>query len=171
MRANPVANSLLRVGFREKAVGLTPLKVQKLLYFLHGWYLAITGEVLVDEGFEKWQYGPVCRPVYDALKIYGSKPVDDYIREIDPEHLDFTAFFVNPELKPRFDEILEAVWKRYSDYSAAQLSTLTHLPDTPWSLTENREMIDNELIREHFVNSARENRARAERTHQYTLAE
>lgn len=171
MRATPVVNSLLRVGFREKASDLTPLKVQKLLYFLHGWYLAVTGEVLVDEGFLKWQYGPVCRSIYDSLKTYGGSPVDDYIREMDPEHRDVTAFFVNTKVKDRFEEVLDAVWKKYSGYTAAQLSTLTHLHNTPWSLTEDRELIDNDLIRQYFVDAAAKNQARLTQQHEYVLAD
>lgn len=160
MRARPVVNHLLRIGFREKADDLTPLKVQKLLYFLHGWYLAIAGEPLIDGGFEKWPYGPVSRDVYDSLKGYGAQPVSDYLYDWDPVKMDVTAFFVNSEAMPRFDEVLEAVWKKYSPLTGAQLSTLTHMPDTPWSLTGAREVIDDDLIHQHFVGLAFQTRAR-----------
>ncbi|MBB3121006.1 Panacea domain-containing protein [Pseudoduganella violacea] len=154
MRSTPVVNHLLRLGFREKADDLTPLKIQKLLYFLHGWYLAVTGKPLIEEGFEKWQYGPVARGVYDALKRYGSNPVDDYIKDFDWETGEETAHFINPETVPQFSDVLEAVWKKYSPLTGAQLSTLTHLEQTPWSLTEMRERIDDELIRKYFVDQA-----------------
>lgn len=166
MRATPVVNHLLRIGFREKADDLTPLKVQKMLYFLHGWYLAIAGESLIDGGFEKWQYGPVSPSVYESLKGYRGQPVNDYIKDWDSEKNAESIFFVNVKSKPQFVEILEAVWEKYSPLTAAQLSTLTHLRDTPWSLTENRAVIDDELIRRHFVEVARAHRASKTATHQ-----
>lgn len=160
MRATPVVNHLLRIGFREKVDDLTPLKVQKMLFFLHGWYLAIVGDALIDGGFEKWPYGPVSRDVYDSLKQYGSQPVSDYLYDWDPVKQDVTAFFVNVEAMPRFEAVLETVWKKYSPLTGAQLSTLTHMPNTPWSLTAARDVIKNDLIHEHFVGLAFETRAR-----------
>lgn len=159
MRATPVVNHLLRKGFREKADDMTPLKIQKMLFFLHGWYLAIAGEPLIDGGFEKWQYGPVSRDVYESLRSYGGQPVDDYIRDWDPKKGDMAAFFVKVDAKPKFIDVLEAVWAKYSPMTAAQLSTLTHLPNTPWSLTANREIIDDDMIRDHFISIAKKTRA------------
>lgn len=160
MRVTPVINHLLRVAFREKADDLTPLKVQKMLFFLHGWYLAIAGEPLIDGGFEKWPYGPVSPDAYDSLKGYGAQPVADYIYEWDPVKKDVTAFFVSPEANPKFIDVLETVWKQYSPLTAAQLSSLTHLPNTPWSVTASREVIDDDLIRKHFLDIAKETRER-----------
>jgi uncharacterized phage-associated protein len=129
-----------------------------MLYFLHGWYLAITGEPLVDDGFEKWQYGPVSRKIYDELKMYGSSPIGDYISEWDPVEGERTSYFVNTDVVQQFEPILERVWEKYSPMTAAQLSTLTHRPNTPWSRTEGKSKIDDDLIRQHFVELARLNR-------------
>ena len=35
--------------FVENLAGTTPLKLQKLIYFAHGWHLALKGEPLIDE--------------------------------------------------------------------------------------------------------------------------
>lgn len=154
MRAIPVTNHLLREGFRNNATDMTPLKVQKMLFFLHGWYAAVTGQPLIDEGFEKWPYGPVSPPVYEELKHHGARPVDSYIEEWDEGRNEFTAFFVNTAALPQFKEILEKVWQEYGPLTGAQLSTLTHLPNTPWARTDGRQRIDDAIIRDFFRNEA-----------------
>ena len=40
-----VANRLLELA-RERQLSLDPMKVQKLLYYAHGWHLALTGKPL-----------------------------------------------------------------------------------------------------------------------------
>ena len=160
MRAVPVVNHLIWIGNREKANDLSPLKVQKMLYFLHGWYLAVTGEKLLDEGFQKWEFGPVIPSIHDALRKYGSFPVDDYLTERDPETGDEQVFFVNAQTRPQFLAILERVWQEYSKFSATQLSTLTHQANTPWSRTPSRETIPDELIRDYFIEQANTTKAR-----------
>ncbi|MEI1687087.1 type II toxin-antitoxin system antitoxin SocA domain-containing protein [Acinetobacter baumannii] len=52
---------------------LTPLKLQKVLYYVHAEYLARNnGKPLFNENVEKWQYGPVVRNVYFEFKIHGT---------------------------------------------------------------------------------------------------
>ena len=35
------------------------VKVQKLLYYCHGWHLAFTGNPMFSERVEAWELGPV----------------------------------------------------------------------------------------------------------------
>ena len=54
--------------------------------------------------------------------------------------------------------IIEHVWKKYSNYSASQLSRMTHEPDTPWSLAyfgrgRNTDLVNSE-IKKHYVDLA-----------------
>jgi len=58
-----VANYFLDLGLRE-SIPITPLKLQKLVYFAHGWYLGFTGEPLLNEGIQAWEYGPVIPSLY-----------------------------------------------------------------------------------------------------------
>lgn len=54
---------------------LTNLKLQKLLYLADMNYAGQTGQRLINEDFEAWDYGPVLPSVYHACKPFGSKPV------------------------------------------------------------------------------------------------
>ena len=51
---------------------LTPLKLQKILYYVQANYLAThNGVALFDDSIEKWQYGPVVPSVYHEFKDFG----------------------------------------------------------------------------------------------------
>ncbi|MBA3519059.1 MAG: DUF4065 domain-containing protein [Rhizobiales bacterium] len=54
---------------------ISPLSLLKILYFAHAWHLAKSGEALVGQPFEAWQYGPVNRVVYSQIKQFGRSPI------------------------------------------------------------------------------------------------
>ncbi|MBN1391889.1 MAG: DUF4065 domain-containing protein [Sedimentisphaerales bacterium] len=57
------------ICFANKAGELiTNLKLQKLLYYAQGWYLAHKGECLFDDKFEAWVHGPVIPSIYRRYK-------------------------------------------------------------------------------------------------------
>ena len=58
---------------------VTPLKLQKLLYYCQGYSLALTGKKLFDERIEAWRYGPVVDSVYQEYKKYNDRiiPLSD----------------------------------------------------------------------------------------------
>lgn len=152
MRVIPVTNSILAIGNSEKTNDLTHLKLQKILYFLHGHYLAETGEPLIDDNFEAWPYGPVVPSLYSELKHYGPRLIDEYIFERKTGEEKPSAYFISKEHRPEFWDILKKVWAKYNKYSASQLSSMTHEPGTPWSISPKNFAIDNELIKRHFKN-------------------
>ena len=43
-----VANRLLELG-RERNIIIDPMKLQKLIYYAHGWHLALTGRPLTSK--------------------------------------------------------------------------------------------------------------------------
>jgi uncharacterized phage-associated protein len=96
---------------------VTNLKLQKLLYYAQGWYLALRGETLFPEQLEAWVHGPVCKEVYQECKIFGHKPI---IWEDDLNS--FSAELV---------EHVKDVWEAYGQFSAFDLEQLTH-QETPW---------------------------------------
>lgn len=145
-----VANCFLEWDFRDNCPTITPLKLQKLVYCLHGWHLAITGLPAIDRHFEAWPYGPVEEDLYHIFKNYGNQPISDYAKswEGDTE----TAYMVLLDDNRKFGDILDFTILRYMPLSALELSTLTHQPGTPWAITKEKgeAVIDNDLIRDHF---------------------
>src|SRR5687767_14250246 len=102
------ANCFLDIALREN-IPITHLKLQKLLYFAHGWYLALTGEPLFEDKVEAWQFGPVIPPVYHQFKKYGNQPIDGYSDRFSPEQLQLQDVVAARSL-------LERVWAVYSKY-------------------------------------------------------
>jgi uncharacterized phage-associated protein len=158
--AKAVANFFLDLAKKEGKI-LGPMKLQKLVYFAHGWTLAITGEPLIDEPVQAWRWGPVIPSLYHAFKAYGSSHIDEPATSVELSEDDMSVQTVTPKI-PASDgatrAILERVWRIYSPFSPVQLSNLTHEPGTPWDQTvkvyggslPKRLPISNEVIGEYF---------------------
>lgn len=67
---------------------LTHLKLQKLLYYAQGVFLAYTGgNSLFDENIMAWEHGPVVPEVYTQYKPYGKTGIDFEATDDDLETL------------------------------------------------------------------------------------
>ena len=146
---NQVANNFLQWDFTNGIASTTPMKLQKLVYLAHGWHLAIHDAPLIEEKFEAWPYGPVEEFLYHMFKQFRNNPINDYAKTwVGGEE---KAFVVSPD-NTRFFEVFSRVIQKYGNFSALQLSALTHQPGTPWSITKAKgeSEIPNELIRDHF---------------------
>lgn len=134
-----VANCFLELS-QENDIPVTNLKLQKLIYFANGLYLATTGVRLVTESFQAWTYGPVLASLYRELKIFGSDPITvKTLSCADVIPADTLAY-----------RTIRAVWDRMKDFSAYQLVELTHAANSPWEKAIARgkfsELSDTEII-------------------------
>ncbi len=145
-----VANCILQRDFQDGVATLTPMKLQKLVYMLHGWHLAITDDPAIDGDFEAWPYGPVEEDLYHLFKSFKNRPISTYAYSWDGDEK--RAYVVAEQGNEEFYDILNFVIEKYMPFSAGQLSTMTHRPGTPWSITRDSgvEIIENDLIKRHF---------------------
>jgi uncharacterized phage-associated protein len=152
--ASTVANYFLDLAEAE-GKQLSPMQLQKLVYFAHGWYLALTGQLLVNEHVEAWKFGPVFPSLYQAFKQYGGGPI---LGRAPKPDTDTDSVTVISEADKR---ILRRVWEVYGSWSAEQLSQLTHLPNGPWHKTrrQNPNRLGSDIpdsdIREYFLRKAK----------------
>ena len=129
--ARAVANYFLKRGRRE-GVELDPLKLQKLIFFAHGWHLAIRKQPLVNERAEAWPYGPVFPSVYHEFKRHGR----DGIRRLAIDWVDGEPWVpVVPETATEARAILNRVWEVYGNLPGTRLVRMTHQKDGPWAQT------------------------------------
>lgn len=152
-----VANTFLLQAKEDEVRDVDPLKIQKLVYNMHGWYLASTGYPAVGERFEAWPKGPVLSSLYQKFKKYSWHRITEYAEDVDPLTGETKSLIV-ARSDEKFYAIFWAVWARYKGFSGEDLSALTHADGTPWSRarSEGRQYIPDEDIRDHFRELARQ---------------
>ncbi len=136
----------------EEGVGITPMKLLKLVYIAHGWALGLYDKPLIGEQVQAWQYGPVIESVYRNFKQYGRHPI---LRQQKDNPLSSTIPTVEDADTKDF---LDSVWNAYKQFGGLQLSDLTHRAGTPWDVTWNENngssikgaVIPETLIQEHY---------------------
>jgi uncharacterized phage-associated protein len=149
-RPSLVANAFLYKA-RQSGVQITHMKLQKLVFFVHAWSLATTGASTVNERPEAWPYGPVFDSLYHELKTFGSRSIDAYLTQMNPQTGERQAQM--PVVSDTaFWGLLEQVWERYSPLSAMQLSALTHEAGSPWEAARKAQTIwlSDEAIRTYY---------------------
>ncbi|WP_407270363.1 type II toxin-antitoxin system antitoxin SocA domain-containing protein [Radiobacillus sp. PE A8.2] len=115
--------------FRSEEI--TPLALQKLLYFSQGFNKIINGQFLFNDNCEAWVHGPVYREVYNRYKSFGFNPIEEEFRQYNFNDLhDFEK------------ELLDNIVKNFGCYSGKVLEKMTHI-ETPWRDTR-RELNDDE---------------------------
>jgi uncharacterized phage-associated protein len=158
--------------FIDHVRNISPLKLQKLIYYAHGWNLALRDQPLIDEYIEAWEYGPVVPNVYHEFKHYGNQPITKHgtVIEMSPEG---KIRIFEPLIPPEdigTGKLLDKIVEVFGHYSALQLSSDTHRPGTPWRIIRdanpNRKNVDipDELIQKHFKNIASQSRTDATRS-------
>jgi uncharacterized phage-associated protein len=148
-----VANYFVRKSL-ESGIPVTPMKLVKLVYVAHGWYLGLTGEPLIAEGVQAWKYGPVVPSVYTSFKEYGGNPVSEPAGALSSNG-QMVYYAINSSELASF---LDKIWDEYKDYSAVELSALTHQEETPWFETWHNKggkdtravLIANDAIQSHY---------------------
>lgn len=115
-----VANFFIESGGKT----YSHLKIQKLVFFAHGWHLGLLDSPLIKERFEAWDYGPVVPALYKHLKKYGAEAVVDIFSESD---------FQSGPLADEQRSLLLAVSDSLGSLSASELTELAHSPDGPWA--------------------------------------
>jgi uncharacterized phage-associated protein len=150
-----IANGFLELGFRD-SVSVDPMKIQKLTYFANGYYLAKTGEPLVNERFQAWKLGPVLPTLYHEMKRFRGMPIDSYAKIYD-RVLNRIIPAAPPEDDAEFVKIRQFVWMNYGKRESITLSRLTHKVGGAWQQTilDNPGIegpqIPDDLIRKEFA--------------------
>jgi len=98
----------------ESGEGLSNQKLQKLLYYAQGVYLAKYNKPLFKEEIEAWRHGPVTPDLYHRFKDYGSGHIStEEINDINFKNYDEDT-----------EEFLDEVYIVYGQYSAWKLREL-----------------------------------------------
>lgn len=105
-----------------KAVEITPLALQKLLYYAQAFFHTLYNEPLFPDDCQAWALGPVYPDIYYRYKDYGYNPIEKSLPE---DENDFS------ELTTRELSFLDAIVDIFGMYSGQVLSKITH-NEQPW---------------------------------------
>lgn len=122
-----LCNNVLKRAFSEK-IPVTPMKLQKLLYFIACEYVQCTGQDLLSEKFGVWQYGPVLPSVYYEFKAFGRKPITNFAKDANGD-----SFAYKEKSAPNLKATIDLIWDSFKDMNGIQLSKITHEDGSAWS--------------------------------------
>lgn len=107
----------------EKLEEVTPLMLQKLLYFIQGIYSALYEKPFFTEDCRAWVHGPVYPEVYDLFRDFKYNPIDDAR----------FALLEGKEDALTADEkrVIDLVVNTFGIYGGKVLEKITH-NETPW---------------------------------------
>jgi uncharacterized phage-associated protein len=158
-----IANEFIELGLRN-GKKFTQMQLQKLVYFAHGWNLAIMDAPLTQDDPSAFEFGPVYKTLWEALRHYGKRPVHRLIaqKEYFPGEFDddlTDSDIARADLSGGERAIIGRVYADYSKFEAFQLSAITHEDDSPWSRVYNNGhgkylAIRSDMIRDYFVELA-----------------
>ena len=111
----------------ESGSFISNLKLQKLLYYIQAWHLAVFQRPLFPEKFQAWLRGPAIPEIYERYQGYRWRNIDE---EVKP-----------PDLDARTVAFLEEVLKEYGPLDARRLEQLACQED-PWLAARGGIAID-----------------------------
>ena len=109
---------------------VTPLALQKIMYFCHGWALIKLRRPLVKHAFEAWEFGPVLPYLYRDFKSYEDRPITS--RAFGLNLSTGERAVVKYSFDPDMQILLEGVVNFYSRLPASDLVRMSHLQGSPW---------------------------------------
>lgn len=128
-------NDRLRNIDNEDTDNISNLKLQKLLYYAQGVYVALKGVPLFNDDIVAWTHGPVVESVYQEYKQYGSSGITEKYDDVC--------------IDSETEKILIEVYNVFGQYSAWGLRNMTH-EETPWKETRKNGVIYIDKIKDYF---------------------
>lgn len=133
----------------EKLEEVTPLMLQKLLYFIQGIYSALYGKPIFTEDCRAWLHGPVYPEVYDLFRDFKYNPIDDARFALFDGKKD--------ELTSDEKKVIDLVVNTFGVYGGKVLERITH-NEEPWKNARkgygdsipSSELLTKSSIREYY---------------------
>ena len=135
--ANQVAEYILSVSCPSEGDIISHLKLQKLLYYSQGFYLAMHDTPLFAQAIHHWDHGPVVPDAYQHYKQYGQSAL--------PIPVGFDDSVISQMEKEVIDEVLIV----YGQFSALKLNQMTH-GESPWAETGDNDEISHDQLKTYF---------------------
>lgn len=133
--AYAVANAFVQRALEGKISNLSPMKLQKLMFFAQAWHLKLKDEPFLDDNFARWSYGPVIPSIYHEFKAYGSNPIQRMATTLSMDNFKMS---MHEPIIPAHDAnswaLVDAIITKYGAINANQLSLMTHQAGSAWAI-------------------------------------
>lgn len=140
-RAMAVANWFLERSWRDpNSPACDQMKLYKLVFYAHGWFMGNCKSELFPEDVEAWPHGPVVRDLYVEFKDAGRDPIARLGKRM--EITDGKIAMIQPRHDGSLDNFFESVWSTYGKYTGIQLSNMTHRPGEAWTVVAEQYNYD-----------------------------
>ena len=165
--AKAIANYFIAAFKNFKGEFLSPMKLQKLVYFAQGWHLGLNSTRIAEESIEAWPWGPVVPCLYHEFKHFGNGSITQLATEFDWSvgfgEVQTPTLTGDDEQVVFSKHFLDRIIEIYGSFTGIQLSNLTHEPGTPWDIINKqydgkipkRVEIPDELMQKYFANLAK----------------
>lgn len=102
---------------------ITHLKLQKLIYYSQGYFLALNnGQPMFNERLEAWVHGPVCPTIYYEYRKYNFQAIPNSSESCVPS---------------QYLKVLDSVWNAYGEFDGNELERMTH-QEEPWIIARGQ---------------------------------
>lgn len=158
-----ISNYLIKIA-NDKHEVITNLKLQKLLYFLQAAFLIEQDKQLIEQKFQRWDYGPVIPDSYHFFKQFGSGPIGQPVPKtvIDTSNgfkiksIPFNEDVINENDRNSISNFYD----KMGGYSTSRLIDMTHEQSIWKKYSEDGSIASHSApeyeineIKEEFVNS------------------
>ena len=129
---------------------ITPLMLQKLLYFVQGISYVLNQKPMFDEDCQAWVHGPVYPKVYDMFRGFKYNPIEDARFAILEER--------EKELSEAERKVIDLVANTFGMYGGKVMERITH-SEEPWKQARkgygdnvpSSELISKDSIKEYYM--------------------
>ncbi len=105
-----------------KMEDITPLALQKILYYIEGFSLALLDNDLLNSDCEAWVHGPVYHEIYDRFSYYSYHII---------EKEEFYSYLVLDNIDNDEQKLIDKIIQCFGCYSGKILESMTH-QTIPW---------------------------------------
>ncbi len=133
-----------------KMEDITPLALQKILYYIQGFSTYFFDKPIFNDNAEAWVHGPVYREIYDRFSYYRYNPISKN---------EFESYNEIDSLNEKELKLIDSVINNFGVYSGKILEKMTHTT-IPWEegrkeLSEEEyssNIIDTDTMKDYFTN-------------------
>ena len=126
--ANQIATWFLASLETNAGDTISPMKLQKLLYYAQAWHLVKFDKPLFKDKIEAWLHGPTVPAVYERF--------DNAYRDSIPFEKMFRKEYDYPRLPIELEDFLGEIFFKFGEHSAWYLETLSK-KELPWRKARN----------------------------------